>query len=70
MPLQQFDSLISEFTERSQSILGDSLAGIYLHGSAVMGCFNPLKSDLDLIVVVSRPLTDPVKKCSGQNPSV
>ena len=77
MPLQQFDSLISDFTERSQSILGDSLAGIYLHGSAVMGCFNPLKSDLDLIVVVSRPLTDPVKKeymdmvvhCSAQGPA-
>ena len=77
MPLQQFDSLISEFTERSQSILGDSLAGIYLHGSAVMGCFNPLKSDLDLIVVVNRPLSDPVKKedmdmvvrCSAQGPA-
>ncbi|MCR5297374.1 MAG: DUF4111 domain-containing protein [Clostridiales bacterium] len=77
MPLQQFDSLISEFVERSQSILGDSLAGIYLHGSAVMGCFNPLKSDLDLIVVVSRPLTDPVKReymdmvvrCNAQGPA-
>ena len=40
------------FTERSREILGDNLTGIYLHGSAAMGCMNPVKSDLDLIVVV------------------
>ena len=56
------DSLIKEFTEQSRSILQDNLVGIYLHGSAVMGCFNPRKSDIDLIIVVERPLTDAVKR--------
>ncbi len=77
MRVPEFDSLIKEFTERSETILRDNLAGIYLHGSAVMECFNPLKSDLDLIVVVSRPLTDPVKreymdmvvKCNASGPA-
>ena len=61
MPMQT-DSLIQAFTERSQQILKDNLAGVYLHGSSVMGCFNPEKSDIDLIIVVDRPLSDPVKK--------
>lgn len=35
--------------------------GIYLHGSAVMGCFNGKKSDIDLLVVVKDPPTDEEK---------
>lgn len=54
--------LLNEFTERSKEILKGDLVGIYLHGSAVMGCFNPQKSDIDLIIVVERPLTDAVKR--------
>ena len=59
---QQTESLIKGFAEDSKGILQDNLVGIYLHGSAVMGCFNPRKSDIDLIIVVDRPLSDPVKK--------
>ena len=56
------DPLISGFAEQSRRILGDSLVGVYLHGSAVMGCFNPQKSDIDLIIVADRPLSDSVKR--------
>ena len=62
MVTTDLDKLLNEFTERSKEILGDNLVGIYLHGSAVMGCFNPEKSDIDLIIVVERPLSDPVKR--------
>ena len=58
----QTDSLIREFAEQSERILQDNLVGIYLHGSAVMGCFNPRKSDIDLITVADRPLSDSVKR--------
>ncbi|WP_127485301.1 aminoglycoside adenylyltransferase domain-containing protein [Paenibacillus ehimensis] len=37
--------------------LNEELAGIYLHGSLAMGCFNPVKSDIDLLVVAKRELT-------------
>ncbi|WP_280818134.1 aminoglycoside adenylyltransferase domain-containing protein [Paenibacillus etheri] len=37
--------------------LKGSLLGIYLHGSLAMGCFNPLKSDVDFLVVVKEKLT-------------
>lgn len=58
----QIDRLINGFVEHSKQILQDNLVGIYLHGSAVMGCFNPEKSDIDLIIVVDRPLSDTVKR--------
>ncbi|SHH58597.1 streptomycin 3-adenylyltransferase [Butyrivibrio fibrisolvens DSM 3071] len=56
------EKVINEFVKKSQEILEDNLTGIYLHGSAVMGCYNPKKSDLDLIVVVDEPMQDDVKR--------
>ena len=56
------ESLIRGFAEQSKTILRDNLTGIYLHGSAVMGCFNPQKSDIDLIIEAEEPLADPVKR--------
>ena len=60
--MSQTDRLIQEFVEQSKSILRDNLVGVYLHGSAVMGCFNPRKSDIDLIIVVDHHLPDSVKR--------
>ena len=55
------EELLNEFTGRSKRILGEKLVGVYLHGSSVMGCFNPEKSDIDLIVTVSSPVSDEEK---------
>jgi len=38
------------------------LTGVYLHGSIAMGCFNPMKSDIDILVVVEDKITDFQKK--------
>ena len=54
--------LLRLLTERSAAILGENLTGIYLHGSAAMGCWNPAKSDLDLIVVVRDTPDDDCKR--------
>lgn len=56
------DTVIEIFVKKSVEILKDNLVGIYLHGSAVMGCYNPAKSDLDLIVVVKETMTDAEKR--------
>ena len=43
--------LLTQFTKMSIKILGRNLNGIYLHGSAAMGCFNVEKmngTDKDL----------------------
>lgn len=62
MLTKQAEELIRGFAEQSEEILQDNLTGVYLHGSAVMGCFNPGKSDIDLITVAERPLSDAVKR--------
>lgn len=53
-----YEDLLLKFTEMSKQTLGDNLVGIYLHGSAAMDCFNPQKSDLDLILVVEHDIPD------------
>lgn len=45
-----------------QNILDDNLVGIYLHGSFVLGSFNPNGSDLDYIIVVEQALSIETKK--------
>jgi len=54
--------LLDEFVIHSKEILGDNLTGIYLHGSAVMGCFNDRKSDIDLLVVVKDVISKEIKR--------
>lgn len=51
-------SVTEQFVKQSRDILGDNLVGIYLHGSAVMGCFHDKKSDIDLLVVIESDLSD------------
>ena len=56
------DNLLNGFVEQSKEILGENLVGVYLHGSSVMGCFNPQKSDIDLIIVMNHPMSDAEKR--------
>ena len=58
----ELDHYLNRYVQRTREILGDNLVGVYLHGSAVMGCFNPEKSDVDLIIVVKEPVPDTVKR--------
>lgn len=37
--------------------MGSNLVGVYLHGSLAMGCFNPNKSDIDLLIVAQEKLS-------------
>ena len=53
--------LAGAFVQFAREILGEKLAGVYLHGSAVMGCWNPDRSDLDLLAVVREDMTDAEK---------
>jgi Nucleotidyltransferase domain. len=58
----KIEYICSEFVKSAQAILKDNLKGIYLHGSSVMGCFNPAKSDIDLIVVTEDEMSDDTKR--------
>jgi len=37
--------------------LEDNLVGVYLHGSLTFGCFNPRRSDVDLLAVTAQSLS-------------
>jgi len=47
---------IDAFVAGVRKILGPNLAGIYLHGSLAMGCFNRATSDIDLLVVTRQAI--------------
>lgn len=53
-----YQSVIDEFTSMSKEIIGNKVTGIYLHGSMAMNCFNPDKSDIDLLIVIESDITD------------
>ena len=60
--IEKYSDLLKKFVSCSKEILGNNLIGIYLHGSAVMGCFQPKKSDLDLLLVVKEDISDEAKR--------
>lgn len=59
--MTEFCKLLDSFVQQSINILGNNLTGIYLHGSAVMGCFRSSKSDLDLLIVVKEDIPKETK---------
>ena len=61
-PADAGKEIIEKFVSCSAEILKNKLTGIYLHGSAAMGCFHPGKSDLDFLVVVDETMTETEKK--------
>src|SRR5262245_20594409 len=63
---------VETFCDEIVGVLGDNLTGVYLHGSLAMGCFNPMRSDIDLLVITRSALADAahdiarlVLRCSG-----
>ncbi len=60
--MKAYEALLEEFVQKSRDILGENLVGVYLHGSAAMGCFHPEKSDLDLMIVVKKPPSSDTKR--------
>jgi len=54
--------LLDKIVEYSRQIFKNNLIGIYLHGSMAMGCFNTMKSDLDILVIVENKITDLQKR--------
>lgn len=56
------ERVTATFVKQSREILGENLVGVYLHGSAAMGCLNEKKSDIDLLTVVDMALPDAIKR--------
>ena len=46
--------VLEKLTDLLTNELSEVLTGIYLHGSAAMGCFNSNQSDIDILVLIKR----------------
>lgn len=57
-----WQDIMAQICRRWQAILGDSLEGVYVHGSIAFGCYNPVSSDIDFLAVVSQPPSLPQKR--------
>lgn len=57
-----YQGLLDRFAAESRRILGKNLVGVYLHGSAAMGCFHPAVSDLDLLIITENTSSDKEKR--------
>jgi predicted nucleotidyltransferase len=51
-------ALLQQLTAKLPMILGRNLVGIYAFGSVTNSAFNPKRSDIDVLVVTQRDLTD------------
>ena len=58
----RMEGMAERFVNGSREILKGKLAGVYLHGSAAMGCYQPMKSDLDFLVVTHEAMTEAEKR--------
>lgn len=50
--------LIEELTAGIRDALGENIVGVYLRGSLALGGFDPSTSDVDLLVVTERPVSE------------
>lgn len=55
-------NIIDRFVAAARATFAGDLVGVYLHGSAAMGCYNPGVSDLDFIVVVRESPSDAARR--------
>ncbi|MFN8439718.1 MAG: GNAT family N-acetyltransferase [Caldilineaceae bacterium] len=53
---------VTGFVDQIKQLLGNDLVGAYLHGSMSFGCFNPNRSDIDLLVVTEQLMSTPTKR--------
>ena len=56
-----YQNVTDDFVAAAREIIREKLTGIYLHGSLAMGCFNPAKSDIDLIIIIEQDISDEQK---------
>ena len=52
----EVNAVLAELLSGLQSVLGEQFVGLYLYGSLAAGDFNPLRSDIDFLVVTRTKL--------------
>lgn len=58
-PHPSVSPLVNALLEGVREVLADNFIGLYLSGSLALGGFDPVTSDVDILVVTEKPLSDP-----------
>ncbi|SCF20820.1 hypothetical protein GA0074695_4345 [Micromonospora viridifaciens] len=53
---------LAKLVDRARTVLGDDLVGAYAAGSVGLGAYQPGRSDVDVALVVARPVGGPAKR--------
>ena len=61
MSILNYRNILDKIVEQCKEVFGTELIGVYLHGSMAMGCFNPDKSDIDLMIIIEENISDAQK---------
>lgn len=58
----EIKDLVIHLQKEIKEMMEGNMIGFYLHGSLAMGCFNPNRSDIDLLVVTKDSLSVSIKR--------
>ncbi len=64
--LPEIKRVLDNIADQVQKLLSDNFVGFYIHGSIAMGCFNPLVSDVDFLIVVRNKMSAAEKQNLAQ----
>lgn len=56
------DSVLGELEAQVRDLLGANLRGIYVYGSLAFDCYNPARSDVDVLVVTRRRMAPETRR--------
>ncbi|MCI4065988.1 nucleotidyltransferase domain-containing protein [Micromonospora sp. R77] len=59
---EQLRGYLTELVDRARDVLGDELVGAYAAGSVGLAAYQPGRSDVDVALVVARPLAGAAKR--------
>jgi predicted nucleotidyltransferase len=55
-------SVLQELEAQVRDLLGPNLRGMYVYGSVAFGCYNPARSDVDVLVVTGRRMAPETRR--------
>jgi streptomycin 3"-adenylyltransferase len=57
----EIQKVLDDMVANFKRILDSNLVGVYLHGSLSMNCYNPISSDIDILVIVKDVISHATK---------
>ena len=63
-------SVLEELEAQVRDLLGPNLRGMYVYGSLAFECYNPARSDVDVLVVTRRRMAPETRRALSPSSAV